>query len=50
MVGPLIAGKKAAEYGYKRYGLPGAVVTGAGAVVVTAIGIKKIKSAVTADE
>lgn len=46
-VGPLVAGKKAAEYGYKRYALPGAVVAGAGAAVGTAIGIKKLKAAVT---
>lgn len=47
MVGPLVAGKKAAEYGCKRYGLPGAVVAGAGAAVGTAIGIKKLTAAVT---
>jgi chromate transport protein ChrA len=47
MVGPLVAGKKAAKYGYKRYGIPGAVVAGTGAVVGTAIGIKKLKSAIT---
>jgi hypothetical protein len=50
MVGPLVAGKKAAEYGYKRYGLPGAVVAGAGAAVGTAFGVKKLKSAVTTND
>lgn len=45
MVGPLAAGKKAAEFGYKRYGLPGAVVAGTSAAVGTAIVIKKLRSA-----
>lgn len=49
MLGPLAAGKKAAEFGYKRYGFPGAVVAGLGAVIATAIGVKKLRSAVTKD-
>lgn len=44
MIGPLVAGKKAAKFGYKRYGLSGAVVAGTGAAVGTAIGVKKITS------
>lgn len=50
MLGPLTAGKKAAEFGCKRYGLPGAVVAGLGAVIATAIGVKKIRSAITKDK
>ena len=30
MIGPLAAGKKGAELGYKVYGVPGAVAAGAG--------------------
>lgn len=33
MIGPLAAGKKAAEFGYKVYGIPGAAVAGAGGAV-----------------
>lgn len=28
MLGPITVGKKAASWGYKRYGVPGAVATG----------------------
>ncbi|XVH33608.1 hypothetical protein ACNS7O_16965 (plasmid) [Haloferacaceae archaeon DSL9] len=40
MIGPLTVGKKAAEYGFKSYGVPGAVVAGAGGVAGT-IAVKK---------
>lgn len=50
MIGPLAAGKKAAEFGYKRYGMPGAVVAGTGAAVGTALGVKKLTSAVTEND
>lgn len=50
MVGPLVTGKKAAEFGYKRYGLPGAIVAGAGVAVGTAIGVKRLKSAATTND
>ncbi|WP_227375149.1 hypothetical protein [Haladaptatus halobius] len=32
MLGPLTVGKKAAKFGYRRFGKPGAVVFGAGSV------------------
>ena len=32
-IGPLVVGKKAAQYGYRAYGLPGAVVAGAVGVI-----------------
>ncbi|RRJ34225.1 hypothetical protein [Halocatena pleomorpha] len=50
MVGPLVAGKKAAEFGYKRYGLPGAIVAGVSVAIGTAIGIRKFKSVATTND
>lgn len=41
MVGALAIGKKAVKFGYKRYGLPGAVMAGG----VTAIGYIVVKRA-----
>lgn len=32
MIGAITVGKKAAKYGYRKYGVPGAVVAGAGGV------------------
>ncbi|WP_458207498.1 hypothetical protein [Haladaptatus sp. NG-SE-30] len=32
MLGPLTVGKKAAKFGYRRFGKPGAVIFGAGSV------------------
>ncbi|WP_129112915.1 hypothetical protein [Halegenticoccus tardaugens] len=32
MFGPLTVGKKATKFGYKRFGVPGAVIAGVGAV------------------
>lgn len=32
MIGPLTIGRKAAKYGYKRYGVPGAIVAGLGGI------------------
>ncbi|WP_435154099.1 hypothetical protein [Haladaptatus sp. DFWS20] len=46
MIGPLTIGKKAAKFGYKRYGIPGAVVAG-GAGTVGYLAVKRaVKSAV----
>lgn len=46
MIGSLAAGKKAAEYGYKTYGVPGAVVAGAGSVAGVAVAKKGVEVAV----
>ncbi len=43
MFGPLTVGKKAAEYGYKAYGVPGAVVAGAGGAAGVAVAKKGVE-------
>lgn len=45
MLGPLTAGKKAAEYGYKAYGVPGAVIAGAGGAAGVAVAKKGVEVA-----
>ncbi|MFB9806527.1 hypothetical protein ACFFQF_15220 [Haladaptatus pallidirubidus] len=42
MIGPFTVGKKAAKFGYKRYGIPGAVVAGG----TGAVGYLAVKRAV----
>lgn len=44
MIGALTAGKKAATYGYKKYGVPGAVVAGAGGAVGIVAAKKGVKA------
>lgn len=46
MLGALSIGKKAAQYGYKKFGVPGAVLAGAGGAAGYAAFKKKTKSAV----
>ena len=46
MLGALSVGKKAAQYGYKKLGVPGAVLAGAGGAAGYAVFKKKTKSAV----
>ena len=54
MIGALTVGKKAAKFGYKKYGVPGAVLAGAGGVVgivVAKKGFKRLsQSAAEGDE
>lgn len=45
MIGALTVGKKAAKFGYKKYGVPGAVLAGAGGIaglVVAKKGLKRL--------
>lgn len=49
MLGPLTAGKKAAELEYKAYGIPGAAVAGAGGAVGTAVVKKSVEAVVETD-
>lgn len=45
MIGALTVGKKAAKFGYKKYGVPGAILAGAGGVaglVVAKKGFKRL--------
>lgn len=49
MLGPLMAGKKAAALGYKVYGVPGAAVAGAGGAVGMAVAKKGVEAAVETD-
>lgn len=44
MIGPLAAGKKAAEFGYRVYGVPGAVIAGAGGVASVVVAKKGIEA------
>lgn len=44
MIGPLAAGKKAAEFGYRVYGVPGAVIAGAGGVAGVVVAKKGIET------
>lgn len=46
MLGALSAGKKAATYGYKKYGVPGAVVAGTGGAVGIVVAKKGAKALV----
>jgi outer membrane lipoprotein SlyB len=46
MLGPLTAGKKAAELGYKVYGVPGAAVAGAGGAVGMVVAKKGVEAVV----
>lgn len=46
MIGPLTIGKKAAKFGYKRYGIPGAVVAGGAGTVGYLVVRRAVKSAV----
>ncbi|WP_207592198.1 hypothetical protein [Halomontanus rarus] len=46
MLGALSAGKKAATYGYKKYGVPGAVVAGTGGAVGVVVAKKGAKALV----
>lgn len=46
MLGALSAGKKAATYGYKKYGVPGAVVAGTGGAVGIVVAKKGAKAIV----
>lgn len=52
MIGAFTAGKKAAQYGYKKYGVKGAVVAGAGGAVGMIAAKKALRSAArsTAEE
>ncbi|WP_227352963.1 hypothetical protein [Haladaptatus salinisoli] len=47
MLGPLTVGKKAAKFGYRRFGKPGAVVFGAGSVGGYYLVKRKLKSKAT---
>jgi hypothetical protein len=49
MIGSLTVGKKAAKYGYKAYGVPGAAIAGAGGAVGVAVAKKGIQAAVETD-
>ena len=49
MIGALSVGTKAAKYGYKAYGLPGAVLAG-GAGAAGAVAAKKAASSLVNDE
>ncbi|MFC4989174.1 hypothetical protein [Saliphagus infecundisoli] len=53
MIGALTVGKKAAKFGYKKYGVPGAILAGAGGVaglVVAKKGFKRLtQSAIEGD-
>lgn len=49
MLGPLTAGKKAAEFGYKAYGIPGAAVAGAGGAVGMLAAKKGVEAVVETD-
>jgi hypothetical protein len=49
MIGSLTVGKKAAKYGYKAYGVPGAAIAGAGGAVGVAVAKKAIQAAVETD-
>ena len=49
MIGSLTAGKKAAELGYKVYGVPGAAVAGAGGAVGMVVAKKGLKTVVETD-
>ncbi|WP_101294347.1 hypothetical protein [Halegenticoccus soli] len=44
MLGPLAVGKKAAKYGYRRFGVPGAVLAGIGTAAGYVAVRKKLKS------
>ncbi|MCU4972580.1 hypothetical protein OB955_07485 [Halobacteria archaeon AArc-m2/3/4] len=46
MLGALSAGKKAATYGYKKYGVPGAVVASTGGAVGVVVAKKGAKAIV----
>ncbi|SIR12787.1 hypothetical protein SAMN05421858_1526 [Haladaptatus litoreus] len=49
MIGPFTVGKKAAKFGYKRYGIPGAVVAG-GAGTVGYLAVKRAVKSVAKSE
>lgn len=49
MIGSLTVGKKAAKYGYKAYGVPGAAIAGAGGAIGVAVAKKGLQSAVEID-
>lgn len=49
MIGPLAAGKKGAELGYKVYGVPGAVAAGAGGAAGMLVAKKGLEVAVEAE-
>lgn len=49
MIGALSVGKKAAKYGYKAYGIPGAVIAGAGGAA-GAVAAKKAATSLVNDE
>ncbi|ARS90022.1 hypothetical protein [Natrarchaeobaculum aegyptiacum] len=50
MIGAYTIGKKAATFGFKRYGVPGAVATGGAALVGYVIVKRAVRSATAADE
>jgi hypothetical protein len=49
LFGPLTVGKKAASWGYKKYGLPGAVATGALGVAGYVAARKAVRKALRDD-
>lgn len=49
MIGPLAAGKKGAELGYRAYGVPGAVAAGAGGAAGMLVAKKGLEVAVEAE-
>lgn len=49
MIGALAASKKAAKYGYKVYGVPGAVVAGAGGAAGVVAAKKGMETVVDVD-
>lgn len=49
MFDPFTVGKKASKFGYRKFGIPGAVVIGAVAVAGYFVARKKVKSALKGD-
>lgn len=49
MIGSLTVGKKAAKYGYKAYGVPGAAIAGAGGAIGVAVAKKGAEAVVETD-
>jgi hypothetical protein len=46
MLGPLTVGRKAAKWGYRKYGLPGGTATGAAGVAGYVVAHRKVRRAV----
>lgn len=49
MIGPLTAGKKAVTFGYKRYGIPGAIASGGAALAGDVLVRRALQAATDAE-